>query len=59
MRNILQTGMLARLPVYPGEWERPSCAEVGLSTEAWKENIVADVQFVQGLLLSDGDSRRL
>lgn len=42
-----QTGMLARLAVYPGQEVAPSCGEVGLSTEAWKENIMADIQFVQ------------
>ncbi|XP_053389119.1 mdm2-binding protein-like [Mercenaria mercenaria] len=41
------TGMLARLAVYPEQEEQPSCGEVGLSTEAWKENIMADIQFVQ------------
>ena len=40
--------MLARIAVYPGDEAVPSCGEVGLSTEAWKENIMTDIQFVQG-----------
>ncbi|XP_052229943.1 mdm2-binding protein-like isoform X2 [Dreissena polymorpha] len=39
-------GLLARLAVYSGT-HIASCAEVGLSTEAWKENIMADIVYAQ------------
>ncbi|XP_052817358.1 mdm2-binding protein-like [Mya arenaria] len=42
-----QAGFLARLAVYPDSKKPPVCSEVGLSAEAWKENISTDIQFVQ------------
>jgi len=44
----LQTGLLARLAVYQGDRKLLACGDVGLSTQAWKDNIMADIQFTQG-----------